>query len=73
MRTRLWIVFSLLLLLQALPAHQGARAAATLWQPLAPGIEYREFHLPGPNHVYVARMQRLNPQVTLESSIGQGR
>ena len=48
-------------------------AAATLWQPLATGIEYREFHLPGPNRVYVARMKRDQPQVTLESSIGQGR
>ena len=71
MRTRLRMVISLLL--QALPAHRGVRAATSLWQPLTPGIEYREFHLPGPNRVYVARMQRANPQVTLESSIGQGR
>jgi exopolysaccharide biosynthesis protein len=74
MRTRLQIVIGLLLLLlQAFPAQRGIQAAGPLWQLLAPGIEYREYFLPGPNHIYVARMQRSNSQVTLESSIGQGR
>jgi hypothetical protein len=73
MLTRLRIVISLLLILQAFPAQRVARAAASLWQPLSPGIDYREFHLPDPNLLYVARMERGNPQVTLESSIGQGR
>jgi hypothetical protein len=36
------------------------------------GIEYREFFLPETNQVYVARMDRGNPQVTLESSLAQG-
>lgn len=43
------------------------------WEPVAPGIEFREFNLPTPNNVFVARMDRNNTGVTLESSIGQGR
>ena len=43
------------------------------WQTIASGIQYREFSISGPNHIYVARMDRVNPQVTLESSIAQGR
>lgn len=43
------------------------------WEPLAPGIEYREFYLSDPNHIYVARMDRSNPDVILETSIGQGK
>jgi hypothetical protein len=39
---------------------------------VAPGIEYREYDLPDPNNVFVARMQRDNEDVILESSIAQG-
>lgn len=64
----------MLILLPALfPPGRPVNAAASLWQPLAPGIEYREFHLPGPNRLYVARLQLDQPQAILESSIGQGR
>lgn len=48
-------------------------AAAALWKNLAPGIDYREFFLPGPNHVYVTRLDRREPRAALESSLGQGR
>lgn len=48
-------------------------SASSTWQTLAAGIEYREFYLPGPNHAYVARMDRSNLGVALESSIAQGR
>ena len=48
-------------------------AALTLWSPLAPGISYREFFLPGPNRAYVARLERSNPQAIIESGIAQGR
>lgn len=51
----------------------GAQAPAGLWQALAPGISYREFYLAGPNHVYVARLQRAEPQAIIESSISQGK
>jgi hypothetical protein len=44
-----------------------------LWDLIAPGIEYRKFQLPDPNNVFVVRMDRNNPGVTLESSIAQGK
>ncbi len=43
------------------------------WQPVAPGIDYRKFQLPDPNNVFVARMDRNNPQVTLEVTLAQGK
>jgi hypothetical protein len=42
------------------------------WQIIAAGIDYREFHLPDPNNVFVARMERANQDVILESSIAEG-
>ncbi len=50
-----------------------AQEAAEPWEPIVPGIEYREYNLPDPVNVFVTRMDRSNQQVTLESSIGQGR
>jgi hypothetical protein len=43
------------------------------WQIIAPGIDYRQFRLPDPNNVFVARMERANSDVTLESSLAQGK
>jgi len=42
------------------------------WQPVAQGVTFREFVLPGPVHVFVARMDVTSPEVTLESSIATG-
>ena len=50
-----------------------AIAADSEWKTVAPGIEYREYHLSDPNDVYVARMDRENPNVTIETSIAQGK
>lgn len=47
--------------------------AALPWEPVGPGIEYNLFLLPDPNYVHVARMDRSNQNVTIESSIAQGR
>lgn len=72
MRIRL----SLCVVLALLPhtaRTQAAQPSRLLWQVIAPGIEYREFYLEGPNHIYVARMQRDEPQVTLETGIAQGK
>jgi len=44
-----------------------------LWQNLAPGIDYREFFLPQPNHVYVTRLDRASSQAFIETSLAQGR
>lgn len=43
------------------------------WEEIAPGIQFRLFKLPDPNNVFVARMERNNLSLTLESSIAQGR
>jgi hypothetical protein len=52
----------------------GAQEAAESWgEMVAEGIEYREYELPDPNNVFVTRMERNNPLVTIESSIAQGR
>lgn len=43
------------------------------WEQIAPGVEFRKFQLADPNNVFVARMDRNNPEVSLESSIAQGK
>ena len=68
-----YVMLTVLLLSLGAPLA-GAQEAADPWgEPVAPGIEYREYQLPDPVNVFVTRMDRSNPQVTLESSIGQGR
>jgi hypothetical protein len=51
----------------------GLTGADQDWEVVGTGIEYREFELPDPNNVFVARMERNNPNVIIESSIAQGR
>jgi hypothetical protein len=43
------------------------------WEPVAEGVEFREFRLAGPNRAFVARMDRLNSNVIIESAIAQGK
>jgi hypothetical protein len=47
----------------------------TAWGVIAPGIDYQKFHLnnPRPVNVFVTRMDRSNPDLTIDSSIGQGK
>jgi hypothetical protein len=56
----------------ALPSTGAALAPAEDWTPVADGIDYREFSLAGPNRVFVARMDRGNPNVTLDAGLAQG-
>ena len=42
------------------------------WLPVAEGIEYQQFDLPDPNNVFVARMDRSDTDLTIESSIAHG-
>lgn len=71
--TRRWAAGMVLfaLLLASLPAR--SQAAAPSWQTLGEGITYQVFYLPDPNRVYVARLDRSNPNAILESSLGAGR
>lgn len=45
------------------------------WQSITSGIDYQVFHLnnPRPVNVFVTRMDRSNPNVTIETSIAQGK
>ena len=63
-------VFLVLALLLSALALQDAPDP---WEIIAPGIAYQEFHLPAPNNVYVARMDRSNLNVTIDSSLAQGK
>jgi hypothetical protein len=52
---------------------QAVQAAQVPWgETVGPGIEYQVFQLPDPNNVYVARMDRDNPDVIIESSLAKG-
>jgi len=68
------VIFSLCLLAMALgPASQAAQSASSGWEHIAAGVDFQMFWLPGPNRAYVARMDREQADITLESSIAQGR
>lgn len=69
-RIVLVMFFCVFILLMAPPAQ----AQSGGWEPVVPGaIEYQAFLAPGPNEVFVTRMYRDNPEVFLDSSLGQGR
>lgn len=55
------------------PALQSAQSSADGWVLVGEGIEYQKFHNSDPNNIFVTRMDRANLNVTLESSIAQGK
>jgi hypothetical protein len=63
-----WILCSLGLL-----AAQGQLGPSGDWKQIADGITYQIFNLAGPNHAYVVRMDRSNPNLTLDTSLADGR
>jgi hypothetical protein len=63
-----WIMAGLV----AAVVPQPVSSAAPEWTPVGPGVDYREYILPGPVRAYVARMDRANPQVTIDSALAQG-
>jgi hypothetical protein len=70
----IWICLLLFALAIAPIPVPGKISAGILdgWLAVGPGVKYQEFVLPAPAHVFVARMDRSNPNVTIESSLGQG-
>lgn len=60
-------------LIFTVPSLAAAPADDPGWELITPGIEYQQFQLPDPNNVFVARMDRSNLDITLESSIAQGK
>lgn len=65
-------LFVLLLLLAILLPVRPAQSAPDGWEVLAPGIGYQKFFVSGPNNVFVARMDRNQADVTLETMIARG-
>lgn len=52
----------------------GSSAAQdAAWERVAEGVDFREFRLAGPNRAFVARMDRLNTHVVIESAIARGK
>jgi hypothetical protein len=68
------LIVNLLVLVFIITASlpQPALGATDAWTPVASGIEWQKFRSNN-SDVYVARMDRSNPNVTIESSIAQGR
>jgi hypothetical protein len=69
------MVCLLLLALAIAPILAPGKASAGTsdgWMTVGAGVEYQEFFLPVPAHVFVARMDRSNANMTIESSLGQG-
>ena len=67
-RPPLLILLSLALALTSL----GARQAGDGWEPVAKGVDYRAFKLPGPVRAFVARMARADSTLTLDTAIARG-
>jgi hypothetical protein len=70
-KLRVLICVSILSLVLITPT-QNAYTDSSGWETLDVGIEYQEFHLPGPRRVFVARMDRSVETVILDTSIAQG-
>jgi hypothetical protein len=60
----------IILLLLATPTY-AFQLPEGEWTPVAEGIDYQEFNFlsPDPNNVYVARMDRTNTNLTMETSV----
>jgi hypothetical protein len=64
--------FRLFLLLVLLAPAQIAMQAETGWESVTPGVEFQEFTLADPNRVFVARMDRRESTLTLDTTIAKG-
>jgi hypothetical protein len=62
-----------IIIMTAFAGVVGTGAEAGAWQPVGEGIDYREYILPDPNRVYVARLDRSNLSASIETSIAEGR
>jgi hypothetical protein len=68
------LILNLLVLVIIITASlpQPALSAPDAWTPVADGIDWQKFRSNN-SDVFVARMDRSNPNVTIESSIAQGK
>ncbi len=70
---RSFLCFFVLILVFTGSVSAQAPADDLAWEPIVPGIEFQKYQLPDPNNVFVVRMDRANPSLTLESTIAQGK
>ncbi len=65
----------IIILLLVVDPNSGPTAALAQesWNSLSTGIDYRVFQLPDPNQIFVARMDRSNQDITLESGLAWGK
>jgi len=70
----LLILILLIIPLGAVAIAQGIDTPGD-WEVVGNGVEFQQYHLsdPVPVNIFVARMDRKNPNVIIESSIAQGR
>jgi hypothetical protein len=68
-----WFTYFLILTWTAIFPLMVAEGSEPGWEQVGEGIEYRQFKLPDPNNVFVARLDRSNTNATIESSIARGR
>ena len=75
MKSRSLILITLILIPLGTVAFAQSIDTPSEWETIGTGVEYRKYRLtdPVPVNIFVARMDRNNPDVTIESSIAQGR
>jgi hypothetical protein len=66
-------VLVLVSMLLSVTVKAAAPGEVTTWETITPGIEYNKFRLDDPNNVFVVRMERNDPNLTLESTIAGGK
>ena len=71
-RTPLFLSLLVLTFIFTASLPRVALGAPDGWTPVADGIDWQKFHAYS-SDIYVARMDRSNPHVTIESSIAQGK
>lgn len=69
---RIFLLITLFLGGMQLQPKSAQAFSMQAWAPIAEGIAYREFYLDHPNRIYVARMDRSEERVTLDTAIGMG-
>ena len=67
------MVFLVVIFLAVVLIPSVTNAEPSQWESVGEGIEYRVYYLDDPNIVYVTRMDRQNPNVTIETSIALGK
>jgi hypothetical protein len=71
-----WVMvlfLGLMLIITTIGNFSPASAEYDGWEYVGPGVDYKQFILDGPAVAHVARMNRENQDVIIESSIAQGR